>query len=76
MVRYVHLNPLRAGIVSDLSELDRYPYSGHSRLAERLDDGWRETESVWSIFAESKQTFKITLVTSPAPPNAAKACRF
>ena len=55
LVRYIHLNPLRAGIVSDLSELARYPYSGHSRLAGVLDDGWQDTESVWVLFASSKQ---------------------
>jgi len=32
LVRYIHLNPVRAGIVSDLEELSRYPYSGHGVL--------------------------------------------
>ena len=32
MVRYIHLNPLRAGIVGSLDELDRYPWSGHAVL--------------------------------------------
>jgi len=30
LVRYIHLNPIRAGIVKEMSELDNYPYSGHS----------------------------------------------
>ncbi|MDR3555067.1 MAG: hypothetical protein P4L55_09965 [Syntrophobacteraceae bacterium] len=59
LVRYIHLNPLRAGIVSDLSELDRYPYSGRSRLAGGLDDGWQETESVLILFAECKPEARI-----------------
>jgi putative transposase len=25
LVRYIHLNPLRAGLVEGLNELDRYP---------------------------------------------------
>ncbi len=29
LVRYIHLNPLRAGIVSDLAALEHYPWSGH-----------------------------------------------
>ena len=53
LVRYIHLNPLRARIISDLSELDRYPYSGHSRLVGTIDDGWQDTESVLILFAES-----------------------
>lgn len=32
LVRYVHLNPLRAGLVSDLTALDGYRYSGHAVL--------------------------------------------
>ena len=32
LVRYIHLNPLRAKIVSDISELNGYEYSGHSVL--------------------------------------------
>lgn len=30
LIRYIHLNPLRAGLVKDLPELDRYPWSGHA----------------------------------------------
>jgi len=30
LVRYIHLNPLRVGIVSDLNGLDRFPWTGHS----------------------------------------------
>ena len=29
LVRYIHLNPLRATLVEDLSDLDRYPWRGH-----------------------------------------------
>jgi hypothetical protein len=32
LVRYIHLNPLRAGLVADLATLDRYPWSGHAVL--------------------------------------------
>ena len=32
LIRYIHLNPLRAGIVNDLKELDKYPWTGHSAL--------------------------------------------
>ena len=36
LVRYIHLNPLRAKIVGNLKELDRYAYSGHSALMASL----------------------------------------
>ena len=32
LIRYVHLNPLRAGVVKNLESLDRHPYAGHSVL--------------------------------------------
>jgi REP element-mobilizing transposase RayT len=32
LVRYIHLNPLRAGIVKTIDELDLYPWTGHSAL--------------------------------------------
>lgn len=32
LVRYIHLNPLRVGLVSSLAELDLYPWSGHAVL--------------------------------------------
>jgi putative transposase len=50
LVRYLHLNPLRAGVVKDLKGLDRYPYTGHSVLAGRIDRSWQDTEDVWSRF--------------------------
>jgi len=30
LTRYIHLNPLRAGIVKNLEELERYQWCGHS----------------------------------------------
>ena len=35
LVRYIHLNPLRAKIVADLKGLDGYGYGGHSVLMGR-----------------------------------------
>ncbi len=32
LIRYIHLNPLRAGLVEELKELDKYPWSGHSSI--------------------------------------------
>jgi putative transposase len=56
LVRYIHLNPLRAKIVSELSELDRYPYCGHSRLMGNINDGWQDTESVLILFADNERS--------------------
>ena len=32
LVRYIHLNPVRGGIVDSVSQLDRYSYAGHAVL--------------------------------------------
>ncbi len=56
LVRYIHLNPVRAKIISDFGELDHYPYCGHSRLMERIEDGWQDTEGVLVLFGENKKS--------------------
>jgi putative transposase len=53
LVRYIHLNPVRAGIVSDIGELSRYPYSGHSALTGRKKRPWQDVEYVLGYFGES-----------------------
>jgi len=50
LVRYIHLNPLRAKVVSSLKELDRYPYSGHSRLMANVRDSWQDIDVVLGLF--------------------------
>ncbi len=35
LIRYIHLNPLRAGVIKDLKELDKYPWCGHSTILGR-----------------------------------------
>jgi len=52
LVRYVHLNPLRAHLVGNLSELDRYPWGGHSVLMGRVSNDWQERDEVLSWFGK------------------------
>ncbi|MBI4573792.1 MAG: transposase [candidate division NC10 bacterium] len=51
LVRYLHLNPLRAGTVRDLRALDRYPYTGHAALLGTVARPWQATGEVLSQFA-------------------------
>ena len=53
LVQYVHLNPLGAGIVSSLSELDRYPFSGHSAVMGLRRRPWQDTKYVLDLFGSS-----------------------
>jgi REP element-mobilizing transposase RayT len=51
LVRYIHLNPLRAGKTGNLSELDSYPWSGHPALIGRLKNEWLDRDYVLSQFS-------------------------
>lgn len=51
LVRYIHLNPLRAGLVPDMNALGRYRWCGHSvLLGKRLLRG-QITEEITSRFS-------------------------
>ena len=50
LVRYIHLNPLRAGLVKDIKELNRSPWSGHSALMGKIKRPWQNTGYVLSFF--------------------------
>ncbi|MBN2123115.1 MAG: transposase [Deltaproteobacteria bacterium] len=50
LVRYIHLNPLRAKMVEDLNELERYPYCGHSALIGKVKREWQDKEYVLRFF--------------------------
>jgi REP element-mobilizing transposase RayT len=52
LVRYIHLNPLRAHIVSDLQELKKYPYSGHGTIMGKSRHTWQDTGYVLSYFGK------------------------
>jgi REP element-mobilizing transposase RayT len=54
LVRYIHLNPLRVGIVKGMEELDRYPWCGHGVLTGRRKNDWQETEYVLKQFSEER----------------------
>jgi REP element-mobilizing transposase RayT len=54
LVRYIHLNPLRAGIVKNIEELDRYPWTGHGVLVGRSKNDWQEREYILRQFGEAR----------------------
>jgi len=53
LVAYIHLNPLRAKLVKDLDELNRYPWSGHIALTGHKNFDWQATKEVLSYFSEN-----------------------
>jgi hypothetical protein len=50
LVRYIHLNPLRAKIVLNLDGLDSYPYAGHRVVLGRERASWQDVNTVLSQF--------------------------
>jgi len=53
LVRYIHLNPLRALVVESLQELDAYKYAGHSVILGKCDREWQDAKCVLKLFDES-----------------------
>ena len=50
LVRYIHLNPLRAGLAKNLEELERYPWCGHGALMGRQEVLWQKVSEVLEYF--------------------------
>ena len=55
LVRYIHLNPIRAKLVPNMQSLDRYSYGGHSVLMGRRNNVWQDTDSVLRLFDEKRR---------------------
>jgi putative transposase len=53
LVRYIHLNPVRAGIVSSLKELNKYPYCGHSALMGVKKRPWQDVDYGLGYFGDT-----------------------
>lgn len=58
LVRYIHLNLLRAGIVKNLPELNRSPWTGHSALVGKKKKTWQDTEYILSFFGNGPKGIK------------------
>ena len=58
LLRYIHLNPIRAGLVGTLGELERYPWSGHAVLLGEVVGSWQEREWVLSWFGKTANSAK------------------
>jgi len=55
LIRYLHLNPLRAKVVSDLRTLDRYPWTGHSALCGTVPRPWQATAPILAQFGATRR---------------------
>ncbi|MFO7785937.1 MAG: transposase [Thermodesulfobacteriota bacterium] len=53
LVRYIHLNPLRASLVGDVNELNRYSYCGHNVMMGLKNRSWQDTDHVFGYFGST-----------------------
>ncbi len=56
LVRYIHLNPLRAGILADLKSLDGYRYSGHATIIGKDKNDWQTIDYILTFFSERRSS--------------------
>ncbi|ETR67699.1 MAG: hypothetical protein OMM_05002 [Candidatus Magnetoglobus multicellularis str. Araruama] len=52
LVRYIHLNPLRANLVDNLNQLEDYPFSGHGVIMGKHKQPWQKRNLVLLRFNE------------------------
>jgi hypothetical protein len=55
LVRYIHLNPIRSGIVKGIGGLNRYRWSGHSGLIKVHKRAWQESDEVLLWFGKRRR---------------------
>jgi putative transposase len=54
LVRYIHLNPIRAGLVKTIEVLRKYPYCGHSVLLGNRKREWQDADYVLNYFGKQR----------------------
>ncbi len=55
LVRYIHLNPLRAGLVDSLDDLDTYAWSGHAVIMGNSCLDGQQSDEILAMFARKRQ---------------------
>jgi REP element-mobilizing transposase RayT len=83
LVRYVHLNPLRAGLAATMKDLSTYPWCGHAVVMGNRSLTGQNTEEVLERFGKTLksarahyETFVSEGITTDAPePEQAKGLR-
>jgi putative transposase len=52
LVRYIHLNPLRARIVKNIKMLNKYPYCGHCALMGKNEPRFQDVDYILNLFGK------------------------
>jgi putative transposase len=54
LVRYIHLNPLRAKLVKSFEKLDRYRWCGHGVIMGKIKNEWHDRDYVLKWFGKKE----------------------
>jgi len=60
LTRYIHLNPLRSGLVKNVNALDSYPWCGHAVLMGGRAFAGQDTAAVLSRFGNDLKTARLS----------------
>ncbi len=55
LTRYIHLNPLRAGIVRNIKLLKRYEWCGHSVIMGTIKRSWQDSDTILAYFGKRRK---------------------
>ena len=55
LIRYIHLNPLRANIVKTIEALDRYSFCGHRAIRGKAKYPWMDIEYILLQFGRTRR---------------------
>ena len=54
LVRYIHLNPLRAELVPDFKALGKFAYSGHATLLGQRRHPFQDADTILALFDQNR----------------------
>ena len=55
LVRYIHLNPMRAREVADMKSLNQHPWCGHSVLMSKIKQEWQNIDYIYELFSSENR---------------------
>jgi putative transposase len=56
LVRYIHLNPIRARLVTDIKTLDKHSFCGHAVIMGKKKKDWQDDAYVLKLFDSKRST--------------------
>lgn len=58
LTRYIHLNPVRAGMVGGVEGLNNYRWAGHSVIMGRVNRKWQDIDTVLGYFGKGRKAIE------------------